>query len=194
MFTLHHSRCLPLETLCKYQQTSETKICHTLHTGGDLPKKAMQKIISSHFQLIAAPLTFSSHTAVSNHRNDQAATLKVSNVHLVHFLLAHKFTHRLPLSRITLSHWSARAYIRRNFNDLISCWTSSFTCYFSDLLTLHGSFRTFFQPWQSRHGFYVPTLLYFWHATRHIAGQWSTSSRNRGCLPSISVMSQSSLN
>lgn len=132
MFTLHHSRCLPLETLCKYQQKSETKICHTLHTGGDLPKKAMQKIISSHFQLIAAPLTFSSHTAISNHRNDQAATLKVSNIHLVHFLLAHKFTHRLPLSRIMLSHWSARGYIRRNFNDLISCWTSSFTCYFSD--------------------------------------------------------------
>lgn len=159
------------------------------------PSKLCRALISYHLQLRVAPLTSSFHTAISDVSNNQASVLKVGHVSPVHFLLVYKFTRILPLSPGSHSaHWFSGAYIRGNFNELNSCWTSFFSCYFSDLLTLQGSFRIFFSlDTVDRHGFYVPTLLYFWHSSHRIAGQRKTSSTNRGCFLHVFVLPQSSL-
>lgn len=70
---------------------------------GICPRKLSRKLISHHLQLRGAPLTFSSCIAISNDRNDQASTLKVSHINVAHFPLVYKFTYVLPLTRIALS-------------------------------------------------------------------------------------------
>lgn len=119
------------------------KCAHSAHSG-DLPKKAVQKLISPHFQsemfhwpfLPTQPSQMTGMIRLPCWRS-ATPTLSIFSLHTS----SHTSFHSLGSCS---AHWSARAYIRGNFNDLNSCWTSSFSCYFSDLLTLQGSFRTFF--------------------------------------------------
>lgn len=141
--------CLPLETLCK--QKSKTQMCTLCTQVGICPRKPCKSSFlpissSEMFHWPFLPTQPSQMTGMIRLPCWRSATptLSIFSLHTS----SHTSFHSLGSCS---AHWSARACIRENFNDLNSCWTSSFSCYFSDLLTLQGSFRTFFfKPWRSR--------------------------------------------